>query len=137
MRGEASSASHTALRLATKASRKELHVLTAAQRSAGEGSFFSTSAHSSGDSALASVAAGCEEDTAVAATAAVLLAVGGAMLAGDAIICERLGRSILAARRALRDGGRARRAGVVFKGAKQRTMALTCYLGSGDQVNNL
>ena len=86
MRGEASSASHTAPRLATKASRKELHVLTAAQRSSGERSFFSTSAHSSWDSALASVAAGCEEDTTVAATAAVLLAVGGAMLAGDAML---------------------------------------------------
>ena len=86
MRGEASSASHTALRLATKASRKELRVLTAAQRSGGEGSFFSTSTHSSGDSALASVAAGCEEDTTVAATAAVLLAVGGAMLGGDALL---------------------------------------------------
>ena len=88
MRGEASSAPHTVLRLATKASRKELHVLTAAQRSAGERSFFSTSAHSSGDSALASVAAECEEDTAVTATAAVLLAVGGAMLAVDGAAWE-------------------------------------------------
>ena len=110
MRGEASSASHTALRLATKASRKELHVLTAAQRSGGEGSFFSTSTHSSGDSALASVAAGCEEDTTVAATAAVLLAVGGAMLAGDAM---------LAADGAASDAAiGARRAGVVFSGAQ-------------------
>ena len=80
MRGEASSASHTALRLATKASRKALHVLTAAQRSAGEGSFVSTSTHSSEDSALASVAAGCEEGEAVEATTAVLARFLGAML---------------------------------------------------------
>ena len=111
MRGEASSASHTALRLATKASRKELHVLTAAQRSGGEGSFFSTSTHSSGDSALASVAAGCEEDTTVAATAAVLLTVGGAMLAGDAMLAVDGAASSDTAIGA-------RRAGVVFTGAQ-------------------
>ena len=79
MRGEASSASHTALRLATKASRKELHVLTAASSSQPAATDASALSHELWAEVLKKLPSPPH------LCAAVLLAVGGAMLAGDAM----------------------------------------------------